>query len=152
MGTNAALAALYAKDFYAWTQVAAALIRRGKWHEVDADCVADELESLGKRDWRELGSRLEVLMMHLLKWCYQPDRCEYSHRWYDTILEQRGQIQSLVDDDPSLHAHVEALLGQRYARARRRASGETEFSGTRFPQACPWNAAQVLDDEFWPEA
>ncbi len=60
-------AELYAKDFYAWTQATAALIREGKWHEVDPKYLAEELESLGRRDRRELGSRLEVLMMHLLK-------------------------------------------------------------------------------------
>jgi hypothetical protein len=140
MGTNTEL---YEQDFYAWTQATADRIRRGKWHEVDPVCVAEELESLGKRDRRELGSRVEVLTMHLLKWCYQPERREHSHSWYDTIVEQRGQIQSLLEDSPSLRPQVTTLLVQHYERARRRAMGET--------QDCPWSAAQILDDGFWPE-
>jgi hypothetical protein len=148
MGVNTEL---YDQDFYQWAQTTAALIRQGKWHAVDAEHVAEELESLGKRDRRELGSRLEVLVMHLLKWCYQPEGRESSHSWYDTILEQRGQMQQLLDDSPSLRLQVETLLAHRYARARRRAMGETQLPDTTFPQACPWTTEQVLDDEFWPE-
>jgi hypothetical protein len=143
---------LYDQDFYQWTQTTAALIRQGKWHEVDADYLAEELESLGKRDRRELESRLEVLMMHLLKWCYQPEQREYSHSWYDTILEQRGQIQQLLDDSPSLRPQAEALLAHRYARSRRRAIGETQLPEATFPPEGPWTAEQVLDDDFWPES
>jgi hypothetical protein len=149
MGANTEL---YSQDFYQWTQATATLIRQGKWHEVDAACLAEELESLGKRDRRELGSRVEVLMMYLLKWCYQPERREHSHSWYDTILEQRGQIQQLLDDSPSLSPQVAALLAHRYPRARRRALGETQLSETSFPQDCPWTPEQVLDDDFWPES
>ncbi len=148
MGTNTEL---YEQDFYKWTQATAALIRQGKWHEVDPECLAEELESLGKRDRRELGSRLEVLAMHLLKWCYQPERREDSHSWYDTILEQRGQMQQLLNDSPSLRPRVATLLAQHYRRARRRAMGETQLPATAFPQECPWSAAQILDDDFWPE-
>jgi hypothetical protein len=147
MGTNTDL---YAQDFYAWTQATAALIRQGKWHEVDPESLAEELESLGKRDRRELESQLEVLIMHLLKWRYQPERREHGHSWYDTILEQRGQIQRLLEDSPSLRPQVAMLLGQHYSRACRRAMGETQLSETVFPQECPWTAGQVLDDDFWP--
>jgi hypothetical protein len=148
MGTNTEV---YEQDFYKWTQATATLIRQGKWHEVDPARLAEELESSGKRDRRELESRLEVLTMHLLKWCYPPERRGDSHSWYDTILEQRGQIQPLLDDSPSLRPQVVTLLVQHYPRACRRALGETQIPATAFPQACPWSAAQVLDDDFWPK-
>ena len=67
MSTNAEL---YEEDFYAWTQTTAALIREGKWHDLDREAVAEEIESLGKSDWRELASRIAVLLRHLLKWRY----------------------------------------------------------------------------------
>ncbi len=69
MTTNAAL---YAQDFYTWTQTTAALIRAGKWADIDAESLAEEIESLGKSQQRELASRLDALLMHLLKWRYQP--------------------------------------------------------------------------------
>ncbi len=125
MGTNTDL---YEQDFYKWTQATAALVRQGQWHEVDPACLAEEWESLGKWDRRELGSRLEILVMHLLKWSYQ-----------------------LLHDSPSLRPQVGPLLVQQYRRARRRAMGETQLPTPAFPQECPWSVAQVLDDDFWPE-
>jgi hypothetical protein len=142
---------LYDQDFYAWTQTTAALIRQGKWHEVDPACVAEELESLGKRDRRELGSRLQVLLLHLLKWQSQPGRREQSHSWHDTVVEQRDQIQDLLDDSPSLYPQLPALLAQRYVRARQKALHETGLPDMALPQQCPWTATQVLDAAFWPE-
>ena len=149
MGINSGL---YEQDFFQWTQTTAALIRQGKWHEVDPESVAEELESLGKRDRRELESRIEVLTMHVLKWHYQSAGRDYSHSWYDTILEQRGQIQRLLDDSPSLRPRVATSLEQRYPRARRRAMGDTQLPESIFPQTCPWTPAQLLDDDFWPDS
>jgi hypothetical protein len=149
MGINSEI---YDHDFFQWTQTTAALIRQRKWHEVDPESIADELESLGKRDRRELESRIEVLAMHMLQWRYQPEGREESHSWYDTILEQRGQIQRLLNDSPSLRPRVATLLEQRYARARRRAIGDTQLPESLFPQACPWTIVQLLDDDFWPES
>jgi hypothetical protein len=149
MGTNAAL---YAADFYAWCLTTAALIRARKWHDIDPESVAEEVESLGRSEKRELESRLEVLMMHLLKWCYQPERREDSHSWYDTILEQRSQLARLLRDNPSLRPQVSTLLTEGYSDARRRALGETRLLAAVFPQTCPWTSDQVLDAEFWPEA
>lgn len=141
---------LYETDFYAWTQQQAALLRKNKWGELDAANLAEEVESLGRRDKRELGSRLQVLLVHLLKWRYQPERQKDSHSWYDTIVEQREQIADLLADSPSLRPQVSDLLSLRYARARRRALRETGLAEVVLPQTCPWTVAQVLDDAFWP--
>jgi hypothetical protein len=149
MRTNAEL---YGADFYAWCLTTAALIRQGKWHDIDPASVAEEVESLGRSQKRELESRLEVLMMHLLKWRYQPERREDSHSWYDTILEQRSQLVRLLRDNPSLRPEVSTLIAEGYAHARRRAIGETRLLAAVFPPACPWTADQVCDAEFWPEA
>ncbi len=143
---------LYEADFYAWTQHQAALLRKNTWDELDAANIAEELESLGRRDKRELGSRLQVLLVHLLKWRYQPERREYGHSWYDTIVEQREQIGDLLADSPSLRTQVPDLLLLRYARARRRALHDTGLPEEGVPQACPWTVEQVLDETFWPDA
>ena len=137
MGTNAEL---YHADFYAWYLTTATLIREGKWYDIDPESVAEEVESLGRSQKRELESRLEVLMMHLLKWCYQPERRASSHSWYDRILEQRSQFVRLLRDNPSLHPQVFILLTEGYADARRRAIGETQSLVAVFPQACPRTA------------
>jgi hypothetical protein len=148
MGTNADL---YEQDFFEWTQTTAALLRQGKWHEIDSESVAEELASLGKRDRRELGSRLEVLIMHLLKWCYQPEQREHSHSWSDTIWDQRRELTLLLDDSSSLRRHGPLLLQQRYPHARQKALNETRLPEQALPQECPWTVEQILDNGFWPE-
>ncbi|MBI3328376.1 MAG: DUF29 domain-containing protein [Nitrospinae bacterium] len=146
MSTNADL---YEEDFFEWTQTTAASIRAGKWEAIDPESVAEEIESLGKRDRRELGSRLQVLVMHLLKWRYQP--AERSGSWRGTIEDQRTEILDLLDDSPSLRRQVPAILAQRYPRARAKAGGETGVAVETFPPTCPWTADQVLAADFWPK-
>jgi hypothetical protein len=141
----------YEEDFFAWTQAQAALLREGKLHDLDVANLAEEIESLGKRDRREVGSRLEVLVRHLLKWHYQPQGRQTSHSWYDSIVEQRRELALVLDDSPSLRRQVPELLATGYARGRRQASHDTGLPLTTFPAECPWTPAQVLDDDFWPE-
>ena len=140
----------YDEDFYAWTQHQAALLRTEKWQDLDSANLAEELESLGKRDLRELESRLEVLVMHLLKWCYQPERRERGRSWRSTILEQRGRIERLLVQSPSLRLQVAALVTEGYPRTRQRTLAETQLAESVIPPTCPWTVAQILDDAFWP--
>jgi len=65
--------AAYDEDFYAWTQEQATLLRSRQFSQVDIENVAEELESMGRSDKRQIDSRLEVLLTHLLKWEHQPE-------------------------------------------------------------------------------
>ena len=156
---------LYNQDFFAWTQATAAMLRQGQWDALDTEALAEEIESLGKSEKRELESRLEVLVMHLLKWQYQPERREYGHSWSDTIREQRNQIVRLLRDNPSLRPKMPDFLSEVYPDARERAVGEmgqgrgqeghiATYEGwpLLLPHSCPWTAAQALDKAFWPLA
>ena len=149
MSTNTEL---YDQDFYAWTQTTAALIRAGKWHNLDREALAEEIESLGKSDWRELASRIAVLLRHLLKWRYQPERRQRGRSWRSTIWEQRSRLRRLLRQSPSLVPLVPQTIAEEYTEARQRASEETGLPLTTFPEACPWTAEQVLDTVFWPAA
>ena len=144
-------APLYDQDFYVWTQQQAVLLRAKKWRELDYGNLAEELEALGKRDRRELEHRLEVLVMHLLKWCYQPERRDRSRGWRSTIREQRRRLARLLQDSPSLRSEVPAFLDDGYPYACGKAIDQTRLPPATFPPTCPWTAVQVLDDAFWPE-
>jgi hypothetical protein len=106
---------------------------------------------LGRRDKRELESRLEVLVMHLLEWRDQPVYREQSHGWYDTIREQRSHLARLLRDNPNLRPQAPTLLHESYSEARQRAIGETRLPSADFPPACPWTPDQILDADFWPQ-
>jgi hypothetical protein len=145
MGRNTEL---YEQDFFTWTQTTAALIRAGKWHALDQEALAEEVESLGKSAWRELGSRLDVLVMHLLKWRYQP--AEHSRSWRSTIRTQRRELRRLLEQNPSLRSLVASVIVDGYPDARLEASEETGVPLAHFPECCPWTPEQVLDTDFWP--
>jgi len=148
MPTNAEL---YEHDFFQWTQTTAALIRASKWQDVDVDAIAEELDSLGKRDQRELENRLEVLLRHLLKWRYQPARRARNRSWQSTIQEQRRRLARLLVQSPSLRPALTEALPEEYHHAGQRASYETRLPEETFPPTCPWAAEQVLAPDFWPE-
>jgi hypothetical protein len=131
-----------------WSQEQAALLRDKKFTDLDLDNLAEEIEALGKRDRRELESRLRVLMTHLLKWRYQSE--ERSGSWRGTITEQRLRIQRLLRDSPSLLIQVQAGAHSEYPDARTKALDETGL--LTLPETCPFTAAQILDTAFWPEA
>ena len=140
----------YDEDFFLWTQRQAALIRAGQFDLVDWENVALEIGALGGRERRELGTRLKILTMHLLKWQFQPQRRSKSSR--GTINDQRDEIEQLLEEDPSLRREIEALIGKRYRIARANAAAETGLALRTFPSRCPYAADQILDDTYFPAA
>jgi Domain of unknown function DUF29 len=139
---------LYETDFIAWTEQTVQLIRDEQFGQVDWDAVIEEIESLGRSDHRELKSRLEVLLQHLLKWEYQSSL--QSGSWRNRIDEQRNRITDLLQESSSLKFYPEEVLAQCYHRALKAASNETELAIDVFPVECPYSVTQVLDAEFLP--
>jgi ribosomal protein L29 len=143
-------AAAYEADLHAWTQEQARLLREGRTGEVDAENLAEEIDSLGRKDRRELRSRVTVLLAHLLKWEHQA--ASRNSTWKGTIREQRRQIAQLLAESPSLRAMAEAALSSVYADAREDAADDTGRDPGAFPGACPYSLADALDRGFWPGA
>ena len=141
--------ALYESDFFAWSREQADLLRAGKLAQADIDHIAEEIESMGRTEKRELVSRLTVLLMHLLKWRFQPEKRSAS--WEATVQVQRNRLADHLDDNPSLKPLLPQALASAYRDARLEAAAETGLAVAVFPEACPWTLAQSLDAEFWPE-
>lgn len=139
---------LYETDLYLWTQTQAALLRAGRRQDIDWHHLAEEIESLGGSQKSEIRNRLAVLWQHLLKWEFQPQKRKYG--WRASIVEQRLQIEGLLEVSPSLKSWPEAALAKAYRLGRVRAAGETGLAESVFPAACPYSLAQVLDDRFYP--
>ncbi len=134
----------YDEDFYAWTVGQARLLRSGELSAIDAANIAEEIESMGRGDRRELRSRLVILMMHLLKWRHQPEA--RSRSWSATIDEQRLQIEHVLADSPSLRPMVPVMLSEACAISRDRALAETGLA----EEACPFTLDDVLSRTFLP--
>ena len=142
------IAALYEEDFYAWTQEQAKLIKAKAFEKLDLVHLFDEVESMGASEVRELESRLEVLLMHLLKWKYQPNL--QSNSWKYTIKEQRKRIATRVRKMPSLKSQLDEIFSESYEIAIYEAVKETGLDESVFPVNCIWTIGQVLDDGFFP--
>ena len=138
----------YEDDLAAWAENNAALLRQGRLAEIDIDNIAEELEDLGKSERRALASHLRNLILHLLKWEFQPSRRCPS--WQTSIYNARREIALILADSPSLAGRVPELIAQEYPSARRLAAIETRLPEERFPDACPCTPEQVVDDVFWP--
>ena len=139
----------YDTDFYSWTRHNAELLRQGKFSELDIENVAEEIESMGRRDKRELISRLAVLMAHLLKWAFQPDR--RCNSWLYTIKEQRIKVRKLLEESPSLKYEISLKVTEAYEESIIIASSETGLYEDKFPTESPFTFEQCLDDKFLPE-
>jgi hypothetical protein len=141
-------AASYEADFYAWTLDQAEKLRARRHNELDWENLAEEVESVGRSQKTEIRNRLVVLLHHLLKWEYQPDR--RCHSWQSTIGEQRTHIEGVIEDSPSLRDFPAEVLDAVYPAARRKAALETKLALGVFPERSPYSAGQALDPEFMP--
>ena len=139
---------LHDNDFYAWSLEQAALLRAGRVGEADLATIAEEIESMGKTEKRELVSRLTVLLLHLLKWERQP--AGRSNSWRLSIANARDEIADLLEDNPSLKAIIDDVMASAYRYARRKAAIEMDMAEDTFPVQCPWNFARAMDEGFWP--
>lgn len=102
---------LYDRDFYAWSREQAELLRSGKLAEADIENIAEEIDSMGRTEKRELISRLTVLLLHLLTWRFQPGKRGPS--WEASIANQRDDIADHLDDNPRSEALAAASGGNR---------------------------------------
>ena len=139
----------YDEDLVAWARANAALLRSGRLGDIDAANLAEELEALGKSERRALCSHIRVLLLHLLKWQFQPE--QRSRSWQSSVVNARREIQVLVEDSPSLRNEIEHCAHREYPAARRLAAIETGTDSKTFPHDAAYSSVQLLDDDFFPE-
>lgn len=138
----------YEKDFYAWALYNAKLLRERKISKIDFENVAEEIESMGKSERRELINRLTVLLAHLLKWEFQRER--RGNSWRYTLKEQRTRIEDRLKDSPSLKKSLNDSFNEAYELGISMAAAETDLDEKIFPKKCPYSLKEVLDKDFFP--
>jgi Domain of unknown function DUF29 len=140
----------YDTDFYAWTQAQVDALRAKDWAALDLPHVIEEIADLGNEQRHAVESHLRILLAHLLKWRYQPQRRRRS--WQTSILNVRTEITRRLERNPSLQRAWPEMLAWAYPKARQLAASETGLPRATFPEACPWTIAQLQDEDFLPEA
>ncbi|MBE7183042.1 MAG: DUF29 domain-containing protein [Methylobacterium mesophilicum] len=140
----------YEQDIARWSDEQASLIRAGRFDAVDRENIAEEIESLGRSDRREIRSRIGVILLHLLKWEFQPEKRKVG--WRFTLREQRHQLEIIFEESPSLVAFARDVFERDYELAQTKAMDETGLPSTGVPQNCPYPFSNILDSDFFPGA
>ncbi len=134
----------YEQDYAGWAEDTAKAIEEGRWSEIDRAALTDEVLDLGKSDRRAIVSMFEVLLVHLLKCRYQPDKKTRS--WENSIAIQRLHLAERFEESPSLRVQAAALMATAYKAARFEAANDSGLDVAVFPEACEWRIAEVLGD------
>ncbi len=138
--------ALYDQDYYLWLTSTAKLLKEKNFTQLDLKNLIEEIESLGKSEKRAITSNLILVILHLLKWRYQPKK--RSRSWKSSIREHRRRIQRLLADSPSLKNYLPEILADCYLAAKKQASDETGLSLVAFPEESPFSVTECLDEDF----
>ena len=139
----------YEEDFYGWAMAEANLLRQRRLDDLDFEHLIEELESMGASERRELVSRLAQLLMHLLKWQFQP--ALQGKSWKVTLREQRRAVRRIVRDNPSLKSILSQSLADSYEDSQVFIRKETPIDLKLLPTECPYTFEQMMNDEFYPE-
>ncbi len=143
----------YEQDFYTWTQEQAALLRAGRVSELDLANLAEEVESMGRSEKRELESRMAVIICHLLKLLIQTNRTAANEKsWINSLDVQRDDLADHLQDNPGLKtpAIMKAALAKAWKRGRDEAIRETDLDRDDFPTENPFGLDQIMDPTFLP--
>jgi Domain of unknown function DUF29 len=142
----------YERDYYGWTVEQAARLKRLQPEGLDWENLADEVIDLGHTERDKLESHLRILLIHLLKWKYQPRK--RSGSWQASIINPRKQVARVLKRSPGLKPKLDEIFAEAYEDARAEAGGEMKLKRRQWegllPAVCEWTIGQVLED-FWPD-
>jgi Domain of unknown function DUF29 len=139
---------LYEADFVRWVESTVEQLRAQNYASVDWANLIEEIEDMSRRERKSLESNLVVVLMHLLKWQYQPQ--QQTGSWRSSIREHRRRIKSDLKESPSLKPHLQEIFADSYAEARAQAADETDLPLNTFPVDCPYTPDQAIDSDFLP--
>lgn len=142
------LTQLYETDYLKWVELTISKLRSQDLEGIDWENLIEEIDNMGKSARSSLKSNLRVILLHLLKWQYQPSH--RSRSWQSSIIEHRLRIEDAFVESPSLRRYCIEVFDSAYVGAIQLASSETGISQKTFPKICPYTPEQVLDPDFLP--
>jgi hypothetical protein len=138
----------YEQDYCVWLGQTIEYLQAKEFTAIDLEYLIEELKDMGRSQKDALESNLQIVLMHLLKYQYQPEK--RSNSWRYTILEHRDRLERAFKHSPSLSPYLQSVFDECYRKARRKASVETGMDIHIFPIASPYSVEQVLDLDYLP--
>ena len=142
------LSILYEQDYYLWLETTAKLLREGQLSALDIANLLEEIADMGRSEKRAVYSNLKILLMHLLKYEYQPQK--RSNSWITSIVEHRQRLKKAFQESPSLQPYYAEIFNECYQDARELAAAETGLAIDEFPVETPFSPEEFLNSEFLP--
>ncbi|MGB3512341.1 MAG: DUF29 domain-containing protein [Microcoleaceae cyanobacterium] len=140
---------LYEQDYNLWLEKIIQLLNDNRWGEIDLSNLIAELEGMSRSEKRAIYSNLKIVLMHLLKYKYQPER--RSRSWLYTIREHRQRLSRAFKESPSLRNYFQDIFAESYQDARELAADETGLALLTFPDEIPFSTEEVLNTEYLPD-
>jgi hypothetical protein len=139
---------LYESDYLAWLENTLGKLRTQQYEQVDWENLIEEIETMGRSEKNVLESNLIIILLHLLKWQYQPQKRTGS--WERSLIEHRRRIRKALKESPSLNSYLEEILLESYTEAVKQAKAETKLPISTFSSECPYQLSTIIDDDFLP--
>jgi len=160
---------LYDRDYYLWLKTTAKVLSDARWNALDVENLIEEIESMERSEKRAIESNLVVLLLHLLKWLYQPSMqtgrslgqaslaiamlpSPRARNWKGSILEHRRRLQKDLKASPSLKNYLEEVFAECYENARQQGAAETGLPVEAFPIAAPFTPDEALNKDYFAES
>jgi hypothetical protein len=140
---------LYEQDYFLWLDRTIEYVQKGTLDRLDLSALIEELQGMSNSEKSALESNLRILLMHLLKYRYQPDK--RTNSWRFTIREHRKRLLKAFAKSPSLKRYYESVFAECYQDGRELASDETGLSLAAFPEDSPFTLDDTLNLDFLPE-
>ena len=135
----------YRDDYAAWVDQQLRLLRQRRFDELDVDNLIDEVEDLGKSEFRAFVSAIEIVIVHMLKWDLQPERRGDS--WRDSIAEHRKRIEFELADSPSYRNRIDEAVERAFGTARPKAARQLRRPSRQMPKTNPYDWMAITSRE-----
>ncbi|MGH7246938.1 MAG: DUF29 domain-containing protein, partial [Pseudomonadota bacterium] len=120
-------------------------LRAGRLDELDALNLAEEIDDVGSEQYDKLESAVRVILVHLLKWDHQPQRC--SRSWQLSIAVQRRHLLRALRKNAGLKSVLDDAIAEAYDVGRHEAAAQMLLEDVTFPAECPYSWADIME---WP--
>ncbi|OCQ94442.1 hypothetical protein BCD64_07100 [Nostoc sp. MBR 210] len=140
---------LYNTDYLQWIETTVKKLQNQDYANVDWENLIEEIADMGRSERRSLKSNLIVILVHLLKWQFQPGH--RSGSWEASIIEHRRRVNDALYESPSLNSYIDSTFAECYSQAIKQAKAETGLPIESFPSICPYKILDVINDEYLPE-